>query len=276
MEWAKVKNIIILVLLLVNGFLLALVGARVGEARRYEQAALTQAARVLENSGIRVDLDAAAPADELSPQTVERDPDRELQMARVLLGGDVQAENRGGGLYLYQNENGVLSVRAGGELSAELADGPGLQAHGGPERHAAGLLKEMGVDAEQVAAAEEDGGTRVRFRQRWGGAPLFSCEVEFVYGDGRLAAVRGTLLAAQAGAAQAGAGLTLPTALLRFLDHVRGSGDVCSEIRSMEPGYRAVQSLSGATRLSAVWRISSNTASYYLDASTGELTRLEG
>ena len=43
MEWRKVKNIIILVLLLVNGFLLVLVGARQGEVRRYEQSAVDQA-----------------------------------------------------------------------------------------------------------------------------------------------------------------------------------------------------------------------------------------
>ena len=48
MEWRKVKNIIILVLLLLNGFLLVLVGTRREEALRYDQRALLQAAQVLE------------------------------------------------------------------------------------------------------------------------------------------------------------------------------------------------------------------------------------
>ena len=40
MEWSKVKNIIILLLLLVNGFLLVLVGMRREETENYQASAL--------------------------------------------------------------------------------------------------------------------------------------------------------------------------------------------------------------------------------------------
>ena len=43
----------------------------------------------------------------------------------------------------------------------------------------------------------------------------------------------------------------------------------------MEPGYLAEQSFSGSVSLSPVWLVRSNTAHYYLDAVTGELTRAE-
>lgn len=39
MEWPKLKNIIILILLLLNGFLLVLVGMRYTESVQYERAA---------------------------------------------------------------------------------------------------------------------------------------------------------------------------------------------------------------------------------------------
>lgn len=275
MEWRKLKNLIILILLLVNGFLLVLVAVRWEESLRYERSALEYAVQVLENSGIRVETDAIAPADRLPPLNVERDSEQEARLARALLGNTVQAENRGGGLHLYQNGGGELSIRAGGELSAELADDP-VWLVKDPERHAAGLLKQMGIDAQQTAVDKEDGWTRVRFRQLWDGAPVFSCEVEFSYRDSRLSSIQGTLLiAGQAGTTQEGEAMTLPTALLRFLDGVTNTGDVCSAVQSMQAGYRAAaQPLSGSVHLTPAWLVSSNTADYYLDAVTGSLTRL--
>ena len=57
MEWPKLKNIIILILLLVNGFLLVLVVGREFQVSRYERSAFTQAGQVLAQNGITVDED---------------------------------------------------------------------------------------------------------------------------------------------------------------------------------------------------------------------------
>ena len=276
MEWPRLKNIILLILLLVNGFLLVLVGTRYTESVQYERTALELTLVRLEARGIRVEADGLASAGDLAPLTVERDPDRELRLAQALLGGEaVQADNRGGGLYLYQNSGGAVSVRAGGELSAELAGGPGLSAGGNPERHAAGLLKKMGVDGSQIGVTEEDGWTRVRFRQTRGGRPLFSCEVEFAYSDDTLRSVQGALLATPDGAAEQAQVMTLPTALTRFSEEITATGDVCSAIQSMEPGWRGtVQPMSGGVRLAPAWLVTTDTAQYYLDCATGALTRL--
>ena len=53
------------------------------------------------------------------------------------------------------------------------------------------------------------------------------------------------------------------------------TGDVCSAIQSMEPGWRGtVQPLSGGVRLSPAWLVTTDTAQYYLDCATGALTRI--
>ena len=274
MEWRKLKNLIILILLVVNGFLLVLVGSRWEESIRYERTALDQTVEVLRRSGIDVDLDAVSDGAGLTPITVERDLDREAQLARTLLGEEVQGDNRGGGLYLYQGALGEVSIRSGGELSAEFEPDDYWSAEH-PERHAAALLKKLGVSAEPVGTAETDRQTSLRFRQSWNGTALFSCELELVYQEGRLCSLSGTLLMAEAGTAEAGQVLTLPTALMRFSEEITSTGDVCSAIQSMEAGYRGTaQSLSGGIRLTPVWLVSTNTAGYYLDCVTGTLTRL--
>lgn len=282
MEWPKLKNIILIILLVVNGFLLVLVGSRMEESAQYERKALEQTAQVLENSGIRVELDAAASAAGLVPMTVERDLEREAKLAQALLDEAVQGENRGGGLYLYRGALGEVSFRAGGEMSFQV-DGSlsaafrqnGAWRTDRPEAHAAALLKKLGVEAVRIGVSTQGEETVVRFRQNWNGTAVFSCEVEFVYRDGYFTTLRGALLTAETGTAGTGTALTLPTALMRFSEEIGATGDVCSAIQSMEAGYWAfAQSLSGGARLTPVWLVSTDTADYYLDCVTGALTRL--
>ena len=75
MEWPKLKNIIILILLLVNGFLLVLVVGRELQVARYERSALTQAGQILAQNGISVEEDLLyeAARSSLIPLTVQRD-----------------------------------------------------------------------------------------------------------------------------------------------------------------------------------------------------------
>ena len=276
MEWHRLKNIIILILLLLNGFLLVLVAARWSEAVQYDRAALERTVAALADRGIEVDPDGLLSPGELLPLSLERDPEAEQGLARALLDEAVEADNLGGGLYLYRGALGEVSIRAGGELSAALADSPAWDADS-PEDHAAALLNKMGVSARLMDAGAQGNRTLVRFRQLWDKAPVFSCEVEFVYENGRLRGLQGTLLTAAQGTQEPGEVLSLPTALMRFLDGVTATGDVCSAIRSMEAGYRiSSQPLSGGVRLTAVWLVSSDTADYYLDGATGALTRLTG
>lgn len=274
MEWRKLKNLIILILLTVNGFLLVLVGIRWEESVRYERSALEQTVQVLERGGIQVDVEAVAAADGLAPMTVERDVEREARLAGVLLDEEVQGDNRGGGLYLYRGGLGEVSLRSGGGLSAEFLRNDHWKTDR-PEDHAAALLKKLGVEGALTEQGNEGEDVVLRFTQSWNGVPVFSCEVEFVYRDGYLTTLRGALLMAADGTAEAGQALTLPTALMRFSEELGATGDVCSAIRSMEPGYRGMaQSLSGGARLTPVWLVVTDTANYYLDCVTGALTRV--
>lgn len=273
MEWRKLKNLIILILLTVNGFLLVLVGIRREESVRYERSALEQTVQVLERGGVQVDVEAVTAADGLAPMTVERDVEREARLVSALLDEEVQGDNRGGGLYLYRGRLGEVSLRSGGGLSAEFPRDDHWKTDR-PEDHAAALLKKLGVEGALTERVDEED-VILRFTQSWKGAPVFSCQVEFVYRDGYLTTLRGTLLMAEDGTAEAGQALTLPTALMRFSEELGAAGDVCSAIRAMEPGYRGtVQSLSGGVRLAPVWLVETDTANYYLDCVTGALTRV--
>lgn len=273
MEWRKVKTILILMLLLVNGFLLVLVGARRGEMRRYEQTALDQAIQVLEANGIRVAPEGLTSGDGLPVRRLERNIQAEEALARALLDEKVSGSNLGGGLYVYSGNRGQVSFRAGGELVSAMPKNNywyGAE----PRAFAEQLLIFMDVDGEVTDMDLADGSGTVTVCQWWEGVPLFSCELVFTFEDHYLVSLSGSLLLTEEAEEEEIQCLTLPTALLRFLDEIRASGDVCSQVESMKPGYRMTQSYSGTVTLTPVWHISTNTADYYMDAGTGALTRI--
>ena len=91
MEWSKLKNIILLLLVSVNAFLLILVGVQESRAARYEEDTRQAAVRVLEQSGITFGPERVPQEAGLSPLTVTRDRESEAIVAQTLL-GDVSRE----------------------------------------------------------------------------------------------------------------------------------------------------------------------------------------
>ena len=74
MEWSKLKNIILLLLVSVNAFLLILVGVQESRAARYEEDTRQAAVRVLEQSGITFGPERVPQEAGLSPMTVKARP----------------------------------------------------------------------------------------------------------------------------------------------------------------------------------------------------------
>lgn len=272
-EWRRVKNIMIIILLLINGFLLVLVGSRRSESQRYERSALNGSIQVLAYNGIELRESAISARGGQAGGTTERDLRMENKIASILLGEEVEGTDRGGGLVTYATGRGQISIRAGGELTSRLEDQPYWYTSD-PENHAASLMERLGVESRLAEAELLDGSGTVVYQQMLDGVPLFSCRLCFVYEGGRLAQLSGNLLAVDSFHEEDVELLSLPTVLMRFLDDVLSSGDVCSAILAVEPGYRMTQSFTNTIRLQPVWYISTNTADYYVDGITGELSRV--
>ncbi len=86
MEWPKLKNIIILILLLVNAFLLIMVGVQERDTAQYREQTITDMVNVLERNGIHLDRDRVPEELDLTALTVERDQESEAALAAALLG----------------------------------------------------------------------------------------------------------------------------------------------------------------------------------------------
>lgn len=270
MPWTKLKNIILFILVVANLALLALVAGPAIQSRRVVSQAREDAIGLLRSRGVQVEESTVPENVALLPRTVERDLTVEERAAGALLNGPVTAEAKGGEVYRYFNENGYIQFHSDSTLSAQLKEGQfplGEDAAAG----CAAVMEKLGVRGEIIEEAEGE----LVFRQTWEGRPLFTQQVTLVCQNGCLTAItNGRQLVGRPQEDTSRKTVSAATALIDFLNGVNALGDVCSRIDAIEPGYVAIASLSGPTSLTPVWRVTTDTGAYQLDAVTGAVTRV--
>ena len=264
------KNIILVILAVTNLALLALVGGNAIQDRRLLSRAREPAIQFLRNRGVEVDENVIPQSMELLPQSVERDLMGEERTAAALLGSPVSAEARGGEVYRYFNENGSIQFHNDGTLSAQLEEGA-FPVEVDRAEGCAALMAKLGFQGTVLDKAEDE----FTFRQSWKGVPLFSQQVTLVCRGGSVTAISaGRQLVGKPQADTSRKTITVATALIDFYNGVGALGDVCNRIDAIEPGYAAAASLSGPILLTPVWRVTTDTGAYQLDAVTGGVTRV--
>lgn len=270
MAWSKIKNIILIILLITNLALLILVGGQTLQGRRLLSRAREDAILFLRNRGVEVEEGIIPQSMDLKPQIAERNLSGEERAAAALLGSPVTAESRGGEVYRYFNGSGSIQFHSDGAFSAQLAEGAFPL---GSDRAAGclALLERMGL--EGTILSQE--GDELTFRQTWAGAPLFTQQATLVCRENCLVAITaGRQLAAEPQEDAARENISVATALISFVNGVSALGDVCNRIDAIEPGYAAAASLTGPILLTPVWRVTTDTGAYQLDAVTGGVTRV--
>ena len=99
MPWSKLKNMILVILIITNLCLLAIVAIPALQSRKLLEQTREQAIQLLRDRGVQVDGGIVPRSIDLAAQVAERDLEREERAAAALLGGAVTAEARGGEVY---------------------------------------------------------------------------------------------------------------------------------------------------------------------------------
>lgn len=271
MEGTKIKNIVIIVLLLLNGFLLVLVGGRWAQDNQSHGAARESAIQIIRDSGIELDDQVVPRQISLPGLQAQRDLEREHDLAAKLLGGAIAVEARGGDVYRYQSELGWLQIHSTGEFLAEFEPGAFAVGEEDVAQHGVQLLAVL--DFEGVVLERND--QSVTLRQTVNSVPVLGCQATLNYRDGSLVSITaGQRVPGRPGFGKEESAVSVATALMRLYNGMNELGDIYNRIDGIESAYTLSVNLSGPAQLTPVWYVKTDTGAYQLDPRTGQVSRM--
>lgn len=275
MEKSKVKNLVIIILVLVDLFLMTIVisdAVKANSANRYKTDSVKA---VFADNDIIID-DSVDLTDELSEALfLRRDETGEKYRAARLI-GDCTTEDLGGNIYRYTGSEGQATFRGTGEfeiflLSDAFDVGGDFVA---ASREVLDILDIEYARGEEPAVSVDNGKTTVTLTCAYDGVPIYNAQVRFTYLSDYLKTVSGRKPLDEANGISSSQGAEDSiTALMSFLSYVR-SGQLCTEISALDPGYSVQTQVSGDCVLNPVWCITTDTGRYYVDGFTGKTEKI--
>ncbi|MET0016170.1 hypothetical protein [Oscillibacter sp.] len=264
METYRLKNIIILTLVLVNAFLLGTLGMRQAQQVASQSQATEELVKLFAGEGVTLSESAVSFDPPPAALTLARDTAAERALAATFLGNELTAADEGGGILTYTSNLGRAVFRASGafEITGELGRNPSALGQQFCRNHGCELPDEW---------FNASGGGTVTVRQLCQGYPVEDCSVTFLAENNVLHSVYGTFLPSNSTISQSENLITASTALTAFLEARRTSGAVVSAVTGIYRCYE-FQNTASALTLTPTWRVVTDTVDYYVNCSTSAVT----
>ncbi len=274
MRWSRIKNIIILLLVIVNGFLLALVGLRAWRTEQGERETRERMIEILANNGIEFLPEEAPGQMPLTAWLVTPETPGEAQAGELV--GELRSVESAGGRTTYTGAWGAASFSSDGEVQAAFLPNAWPCDRERIPAVAAEILNALGVSSVRTTDRREEGGAvTVTMIQLWEGEPVFDRTLTLTWEGGGFTQLSGRFLLGGGEPAAGSGSITAPTALARFLTALNNGGYVCSQITDMYAGY--LSDGSAAVSLTPAWFIETDVWPRYfaVDGATGAVTAAE-
>ena len=268
MERYRLKNIIILILALLNAFLLVSLGIRGTEERTARRTQRQELVALFAADGMTLDP-ALIPADtELSAYTLLRDEILERNTAAFWLETISERTAQGGGIYTYSGSRGAAVFRDTGsfDIAGTLSDGDA-------EALCRDFCKKFSY-TEPVFTLDETGSGTATALRRWNGVPVSNSAVLFTLNDGVVTSISGSPLPDSGTAAEAEQPLLSAFAALTAFQQMRHeSSSVVSTITEISLCYELQSTAASPMTLVPSWHIVTDTASFYVNCVSGAVRR---
>ena len=275
MPASKLKNLALLILLLAN---LALVGLLIPEkvAAQREADSLRQSLSNL-YAQEQITLDPELVPDTVTLYTLElaENPEANLQAASALLGETILIQDDSTRyLSIYAGNGGSCSIGRTGSFQAQLTGSKEVR---DLRRAAKRTLQDMDFQYKTL-------GEPVRLRagvytltatQTVLGVPVFSDGLTLTYANSCLTALDGVFFTGDRALTRISdkACLSAADALVAFLSARYDLGWVGSSVTGLTQGYqRSETAAAAAVHLTPVWRLETDTGSFYINGMTGEVS----
>lgn len=259
LDWSKAKNLIILLLALVNVFLLGNIAYLLYKNEAAARNTVAELVAYLEARGVSLEADAV-PRENLGRTVlvVERDTELEAASARVLLDDQSLSAAADG---LYASTAGELSVKAGGYLDARLTSDAGARA-------LVSLIEKSGVSLSATEHTNDTAEMQVAYAE----LPVFNCRLT-ASREGDAWTVSGRICVGNALRTDAGTERDVPGLIVAVAQRLILRGT--TEITQIEAGWVAGSISNVGLRLIPVYKLMADTDDFYVNAVDGTLLSVE-
>lgn len=264
MESYRLKNIILLLLVVTNFFLLATLLSRWADETRLQESAATQLVQLFSSRGVELDAKIIPKETPSTLLTLTRSSQEEEKLAAFFLGSDASFQDDGGGLTRYQSDLGTLTFLSSGDfnLTASLSADD-------PQKLCDDFFQQFHYQ-EATFSLEKDSGT-VTAMQYFDGRPVVNCTVTLTFSDGVLVSASGRHLPSGSSSESAADCISAATALTSFLQALADQDRTCSQVRAVELGYALQNTPATPLSLTPVWRITTDSFYCYVNSISGEV-----
>ena len=273
MPVSKLKNLALLILLVANIILVSvLIPTRIEQRREAES--MRQSLQALcEKQSVAIQPDTIPDTVALYALELTEDHTSGLQAATALLGEQILVQDDSTRyLSLYSSQQGTCRVGRSGSFQASIEGGEAVR---DLEKATRQTLKAMGFQIHSLSetAAQSPGIYAVTAKQAILGIPVFSDGLQLLWANSRLTHLDGVFYTGSMTRVSDTACLSAADALVAFLGARFDLGWIGSSVTAMEQGYLRVETAAAAVvRLTPVWRLDTDTGSFYVDGISGQVT----
>lgn len=268
MERYRLKNIIILILALLNAFLLVSLGVQGTEERNARRLRDQELVALFAADGMALDPGLIPEDAPPAVSTLLRDETLERDAAAFWLDAPSERTAQGGGIFTYSAAHGAAIFRDTGsfDIAGTLSDGDA-------EARCRDFCKQFSY-TEPVFTLDEDGSGTATALRLWEDRPVLNGTVTFTLEQGSVTAVNGYLLpdvSTESGDSQTL--LSAVAALTAFQQMRQESSSVVSAITAIDLSYDLQSTAAAPMTLVPSWHIITDTASFYVNCSSGAVRR---
>lgn len=277
MKSGSIKNLMILILVLVNIFMLILVVPQQLQTKREQEELNQTLSHLFARQGISFDPDIIPKEVSLYPLDYENGGNPELSAVENLLGTVILMEDESSpyqNTYLGPNQSSAI-FRIDSSFEIVLSGGTAIT--GSYYDSAQKLLSSIGFSPWSELEEETVSGNahQLTAYQSIMGVKVYSEGICMTYENGVLTRMEGTWYIGSPVRSGDTASVSAKTALVSFLNSQESLGWLCSSIQAVAQGYRESDTPSvGVTKLIPVWRIDTDTGSFEVNGITGDVRSL--
>ena len=274
MPVSKLKNLVLLVLLLANLALLALLIPDRVNQQRGDDALRQSLCDLYAGQQVRLDPDTVPDTVTIYSLELAEDPAGSAAAAEALLGQSMVQDDATRYQSVYRSDSGQCTIRRSGSFRASLEGSPAVR---DLAKDAKKTLRAMGF---QYLSLSEPQRLRAGFytltaTQTVLGVPVFSQGLNLTYANDRLVQLEGMFYTGADTLTRISDQpcISAADALVAFLSARVDLGWVGSAVTGMTQGYvRSETAAAAAVHLTPVWRLETDTGSFDVNGITGEVT----